>query len=73
MPVFRATAAPSLTPPDIISIRTIWPVAYPYRTPHIRCNVTPSGKRALITPMYVFGEKQTRTTALSTGSAIRGK
>jgi protocatechuate 3,4-dioxygenase, beta subunit len=40
------------------SFRTIRPVAYPGRTPHIHFNVTPTDKRALITQMYVFGEKQ---------------
>jgi protocatechuate 3,4-dioxygenase, beta subunit len=39
------------------SFRTIRPVAYPGRTAHIHFKVMPSGKRALITQMYVFGEK----------------
>jgi protocatechuate 3,4-dioxygenase, beta subunit len=39
------------------TFRTIRPVAYPGRTPHIHFKVMPSDKRALITQMYVFGEK----------------
>lgn len=36
--------------------RTIRPVAYGPRTPHIHFNVMPPGGRALVTQMYVFGE-----------------
>jgi protocatechuate 3,4-dioxygenase beta subunit len=36
--------------------RTIRPVAYATRTPHIHFKVTPPSGRALITQMYVFGE-----------------
>ena len=40
------------------SFRTIKPVAYPGRTPHIHVRVdTPSGT-TLVTQLYVFGEKQ---------------
>ena len=36
--------------------RTIRPVAYATRTPHIHFKVIPSASRGLITQMYVFGE-----------------
>ena len=36
--------------------RTIRPVAYATRTPHIHFKVVPPASRALITQMYVFGE-----------------
>jgi len=36
--------------------RTIRPVAYGPRTPHIHFNVMPPDGRALVTQMYVFGE-----------------
>jgi protocatechuate 3,4-dioxygenase beta subunit len=39
------------------SFRTIRPVAYSGRTPHIHFKVMPANKRTLITQMYVFGEK----------------
>jgi protocatechuate 3,4-dioxygenase, beta subunit len=38
------------------SFRTIRPVAYATRTPHIHFKVVPPASRALITQMYVFGE-----------------
>jgi protocatechuate 3,4-dioxygenase, beta subunit len=38
--------------------RTIRPVAYATRTPHIHFKVTPPASRALITQLYVFGEPQ---------------
>lgn len=37
--------------------RTIRPVAYGSRTPHIHFKVVPPAGRTLITQMYVFGEK----------------
>ena len=36
--------------------RTIRPVAYPGRTPHIHFAVTAPGRRELVTQMYVAGE-----------------
>ena len=39
------------------SFRTIRPVAYPGRTPHIHFKVLPPDRGALITQMYVLGEK----------------
>ena len=36
--------------------RTIRPVAYPGRTPHIHFAVQAPGRRALVTQMYVAGE-----------------
>jgi protocatechuate 3,4-dioxygenase, beta subunit len=38
--------------------RTIRPVPYGWRTPHIHFKVEPPDGRALITQMYVFGEAQ---------------
>jgi protocatechuate 3,4-dioxygenase beta subunit len=38
------------------SFRTIRPVAYPGRTPHIHFAVTAPGRRELVTQMYVAGE-----------------
>ncbi len=38
------------------SFRTIRPVPYPGRTPHIHFAVVPRDGRSLITQMYVFGE-----------------
>ena len=38
------------------SFRTIRPVAYPGRTPHIHFAVQAPGRRALVTQMYVAGE-----------------
>ena len=37
--------------------RTIRPVAYPGRTPHIHFRVTTPERKSLITQMYIFGEK----------------
>ena len=40
------------------SFRTIKPVAYPGRTPHIHFKVAGPDRHQLVTQMYVFGEKQ---------------
>ena len=40
------------------AFRTIRPVAYPGRTPHIHFMVAPPRRNRLITQMYVFGEPQ---------------
>jgi protocatechuate 3,4-dioxygenase, beta subunit len=40
------------------SFRTIRPVPYPGRTPHIHFKVLAPGKNPLVTQMYVFGEPQ---------------
>jgi protocatechuate 3,4-dioxygenase beta subunit len=40
------------------AFRTIRPVAYPGRTPHIHFMVAPQRRDRLVTQMYVFGEKQ---------------
>jgi protocatechuate 3,4-dioxygenase, beta subunit len=40
------------------AFRTIRPVAYPGRTPHIHFLVAPPRRNTLITQMYVFGEPQ---------------
>src|SRR3954465_5918315 len=46
--------------------RTIRPVAYPGRTPHIHFAVSPPGRRQLITQMYVAGEPQNQSDSLYT-------
>jgi protocatechuate 3,4-dioxygenase, beta subunit len=40
------------------SFRTIRPVAYPGRTPHIHFKIVAPGRSQLVTQMYVFGEPQ---------------
>jgi protocatechuate 3,4-dioxygenase beta subunit len=40
------------------AFRTIRPVAYPGRTPHIHFMVDPPRRTRLVTQMYVFGEPQ---------------
>jgi protocatechuate 3,4-dioxygenase beta subunit len=40
------------------SFRTIRPVAYPGRTPHIHFRIVAPGRSPLVTQMYVFGESQ---------------
>lgn len=40
------------------AFRTIKPVAYPGRTPHIHFAITAPGRSPLITQMYVAGEPQ---------------
>lgn len=40
------------------AFRTIRPVAYPGRTPHIHFMVDPPRRNRLVTQMYVFGEPQ---------------
>ena len=40
------------------AFRTIEPVAYPGRTPHIHFAITAPGRSPLITQMYVAGEPQ---------------
>src|SRR6266436_4574522 len=37
-------------------VRTIRPVAYPGRTPHVRFAISPPGGGRLVTQMYVAGE-----------------
>ncbi|TWU05511.1 dioxygenase family protein [Stieleria varia] len=44
--------------------RTIKPVPYPGRTPHIHFAVSQSGKRVLTTQMLIAGEKQNDTDGL---------
>ncbi len=44
--------------------RTIKPVAYPGRTPHIHVAVSQAGKRVLTTQMLIAGEKQNETDGL---------
>ena len=47
--------------------RTIKPVAYPGRTPHIHFAVTAPGREPLITQMYVAGEAQNERDGILNG------
>jgi protocatechuate 3,4-dioxygenase beta subunit len=49
------------------SFRTIRPVSYPGRTPHIHFKVLPAGGSTLITQMYVFGEPQNERDGILNG------
>lgn len=49
------------------SFRTIRPVPYPGRTPHIHFKVALPDRRALVTQMYVFGEKQNERDGVLNG------
>ncbi len=49
------------------SFRTIKPVAYPGRTPHIHFAITAPGREPLITQMYVAGEPQNERDGILNG------
>jgi protocatechuate 3,4-dioxygenase, beta subunit len=49
------------------AFRTIRPVAYPGRTPHIHFKVERPGSAALVTQLYVFGEKQNERDGVLNG------
>lgn len=49
------------------SFRTIRPVAYPGRTPHIHFKVVAPDRGGLITQMYVLGEKQNERDGVLNG------
>jgi protocatechuate 3,4-dioxygenase beta subunit len=49
------------------SFRTIKPVAYPGRTPHIHFAITAPGREPLITQMYVAGEAQNERDGVLNG------
>jgi protocatechuate 3,4-dioxygenase beta subunit len=49
------------------SFRTIRPVAYPGRTPHIHFKVHAPGAGRLTTQMYIAGERQNATDGLLNG------
>jgi len=49
------------------SFRTIKPVAYPGRTPHIHFAITAPGRETLITQMYVAGEAQNERDGILNG------
>ena len=53
------------------SFRTIRPVAYPGRTPHIHFAVSAPGRERLITQMYVAGEPQNERDGISRPFATR--
>jgi protocatechuate 3,4-dioxygenase beta subunit len=52
--------------------RTIRPIAYPGRTPHIHFAVAAPGRKALITQMYVAGEPLNARTSSTPPCAKRG-
>ena len=49
------------------TFRTIKPVTYPGRTPHIHFKVERPGSAALVTQLYVFGEKQNERDGVLNG------
>lgn len=49
------------------SFRTIKPVAYPGRTPHIHFAITAPGREPLITQMYIAGEAQNERDGILNG------
>lgn len=49
------------------TFRTIKPVAYPGRTPHIHFKVVRPGAAAFVTQLYVFGEKQNERDGVLNG------
>jgi protocatechuate 3,4-dioxygenase, beta subunit len=49
------------------AFRTIKPVAYPGRTPHIHFKVARAGGAALVTQLYVFGEAQNASDGVLNG------
>ncbi len=49
------------------SFRTIKPVAYPGRTPHIHFSITAPGRPQLITQMYVAGDPQNERDGILNG------
>jgi protocatechuate 3,4-dioxygenase, beta subunit len=49
------------------TFRTIKPVAYPGRTPHIHFAITAPGREPLITQMYVAGEAQNERDGILNG------
>lgn len=59
----RATADPR----GAYTFRTIKPVAYPGRTPHIHFAITAPGRAPLITQMYVAGDPQNERDGILNG------
>jgi protocatechuate 3,4-dioxygenase, beta subunit len=53
------------------SFRTIRPVAYPGRTPHIHFKVLAPGRSPLVTQMYVLGEPQNARDSVLNGIGDR--
>ena len=53
------------------AFRTIKPVAYPGRTPHIHFAITAPGRAPLITQMYVAGEPLNARDGILNGIADR--
>ena len=49
------------------AFRTIKPVAYPGRTPHIHFAVTAPGRKPLITQMYAAGDPQNERDGILNG------
>jgi len=58
-PGFQSRGRSAVGPDGGFAFRTIRPVAYPGRTPHIHASVAAPGRRApLVTQLYVAGEPQ---------------
>jgi len=55
-PNFQGYGVDRTDPSGIFRFRTILPVAYPGRTPHIHVRVQPEGRRGLATQLYLPGE-----------------
>ena len=55
-PAFQGYGRSRVVEDGSYRFRTIRPVAYPGRTPHIHVAVEAPGRRALVTQMYVAGE-----------------
>ena len=70
-PASRATAAPAIDAAGRYAFRTIRPVAYPGRTPHIHFKVHAPGTGRLTTQLYVAGEPQNATDGVL--NAIRDR
>ena len=63
----KATAASQVDAAGRYAFRTIRPVAYPGRTPHIHFKVHAPGIGRLTTQMYVAGERQNASDGLLNG------
>ena len=63
----RAAGARTADARGAYAFRTIKPVAYPGRTPHIHFAITAPGRAPLITQMYVAGEPQNERDGILNG------
>lgn len=64
---FQGRGRATTDPRGAYTFRTIKPVAYPGRTPHIHFAITAPGRAALITQMYVAGEEQNERDGILNG------